>query len=184
MVKRIHRDNCVFIVIDVQEKFMPVLDRKDLLLSNIKKLVMASSEFGVPLIVTEQHPEGLGSTVEDIDMLLGQHAYIKKDSFSCFDSEDFKKALLDTGKEQIVLSGIETQVCITQTALDGLENGYEVFVAGDAVDSRKPLDRELSIERMRQAGVVVEATESILFYMMKRHTEDKFKNLQWIVKSF
>ncbi|HOP09121.1 MAG TPA: hydrolase [Candidatus Methanofastidiosa archaeon] len=184
MAVRLRKEDCVFVVIDVQERFMPVLDRKDTLLSNIKKLVMASSEFDIPLMVTEQYPEGLGRTVEDIDMLLGKHDYIKKDSFSCFKNDEFRKALSEKGRGQLVLSGIEAQVCVTQTALDGLGGGYEVFIAADAIDSRKPLDREISIGRMRQAGAVIEATESILFYMLERHTDEKFKNLQWIVKSF
>jgi len=184
MLAKFRPDDCVFVVVDVQEKFMPVLDRKDILLSNIKKLVMASSEFNIPLIVTEQYPEGLGSTVEDIDMLLGAHDYIKKEAFSCFKAEGFKEALAGKGKKQLLISGIEAQVCITQTALDALEEGYEVFIAGDAVDSRKALDRELSLDRMRQAGAIIEATESILFYMLEKHTDEKFKNLQWIVKSF
>ena len=163
MVPRIRRDDCVIVIIDVQERFLPVLDRKDVLASNIKKLAMASGEFGIPLIVTEQYPKGLGKTIDEIYMILGEHDYIEKSTFSCFKDEAFKETLALKGKKQIIICGIEAQVCINQTALDALDAGYEVFVAGDAIDSRKSLDRELAIERMRQAGAVIEATESILF---------------------
>jgi len=184
MVVRIRPEDCILICIDVQERFMPVLDRKDLLISNINKLAMAAGEFGMPLIVTEQNPKGLGSTVEDISMLLGEHDYFEKDSFSCFKDGAIKKGIEEKGRKQIIFCGIETQVCVLQSALDALDAGYEVFVVGDAVDSRKSLDRELALERMRQAGVVVEAAESILFYLMETHKDEKFKKVQWIIKSF
>lgn len=184
MTARIRPDDCVLVCIDVQERFMPVLDRKDLLISNIIKLAMTASEFGIPLVVTEQNPKGLGSTVDDINMLLGEHDYYEKDSFSCFKDEVFKRGIGSKGKKQIIFCGIETQVCVLQSALDALDEGYEVFVVGDAVDSRKSLDRELALERMRQAGVIVEAAESILFYLMDTHKDEKFKKVQWIVKSF
>lgn len=184
MIERIRREDCVLVVIDVQEKFMKVLDDVDTLLGNIVKLTMSANEFNVPLIVTEQNPEGLGKTVDQIYDFLGPHDYFSKSTFSCFGNEPFKEKIRSLGRKQIILTGIETQVCIVQTALDALEEGMEVFVVADAVTSRKASDREIALERMRQAGAIVECAEGVMFYLLEDCNDEKFKKLQWIIKSF
>lgn len=177
----INRNGTVFVMVDVQERMLNAIDGPEALLANCRRLVDASKILGIPLLVTEQYPKGLGSTVGGITLPEGTKA-MEKLSFSCLGCDGFAEALERTGRKTIVLFGIEAHICILKTALDALEKGYEVHVAADATASRSPHNRELGIERMRQSGAFIASTEIVLFQLMDAAGTDEFKKISQLVK--
>jgi nicotinamidase-related amidase len=175
------KDSTIFVLVDIQEKFMSVLYNADEMASNANILVKASEILGIPLLVTEQYPKGLGKTIESIVLPEGNHA-IEKVSFSCFGSEEFMKRLKELGKDNLVLFGVEAHVCILKTALDALKNGFKVHVVADAISSRSAENRSLAIERMRQSGVFIIPTETVLFQLIDKAGTDEFKALSKLIK--
>jgi len=170
-----------FVLVDVQEKFIPVINHIDKIIGNCNILVKASQILKIPLIVTEQYPKGLGKTSEKIE-LPEKVEKIEKNEFSCFDCEKFAKRIKELGVESIVLFGIEAHVCVLQTALSGLKEGLEVHVIYDAVSSRDKKNKKICIERMRQSGVFIASTEIILFQLMKTADKEGFKEIQKLIK--
>jgi len=172
------REKTAFVLVDIQEKFRPVIQGFDKVVGNVNKLVKGAEILKVPLIVTEQNPEKLGGIVEEIE--LPEVEKISKMHFSCFGVEEFVKRV--EGFEVLVFFGIEAHVCILKTALDGIEKGFEVHVVADAVSSRNLEDKEIAIERMRQGGVFVDSTEIILFQLMEKAGTDEFRGISEIIK--
>ena len=176
-----NREKTVFVLVDVQEKFVPVIDNIDTVIKNSNILIQASQILNMPLVVTEQYPQGLGKTSDKI--LLPEKRYlIEKVHFSCFGSEEFSTKMKELGAESIVLFGVEAHVCILKTALDALKNGLEVYVVADAVSSRTQENKWLALDRMRQAGVFVVSTEMILFQLLDKAGTEEFKQISKLVK--
>ncbi|MHC1604492.1 MAG: hydrolase [Candidatus Methanofastidiosia archaeon] len=179
---RLKREECILAIIDVQEKFIPVLDKPQQAISNIIKLENGADILGIPIIITEQYPKGIGKTVDVIVENACFYDYFEKDTFSCFRDNAFKKKIKSMGKTQIILAGIETHICVMKTAFDALVEGFEVYLAADATTSRTVQNRELGITRMMQAGVFIESTESILFSFIERSDTGEFKRIYNIIK--
>jgi nicotinamidase-related amidase len=144
----INKEKTVFVLVDVQDKFIPVISNVDKIISNSRILVKASEILNIPLIVTEQYPKGLGHTAKRIS-LLDKKYLIEKISFSCFESDEFVKKIKELKVESIVLFGVEAHVCILKTALDALKNNFDVHVVADAISSRTLENKDIAIERMR-----------------------------------
>lgn len=161
------RNKSVFVLVDVQEKFIPVIDDIERLISNADIIVKAAGILKVPLVVTEQYPEGLGKTSGKIS-LPPDICPIEKTEFSCFGNKEFAEKIKELGANSIVLFGIEAHICILQTALDALENKLDVYVVADAVSSRTKENKRIAIERMRQSGVFIVSTEMLLFQLLKK----------------
>ena len=151
------------------------------MLDNIAKLVRVSEVFNIPVVVTEQYPKGLGRTVRELESILKVKP-IEKTSFSCFGAPEFEKELEKLGAQSLILTGIETHICVVQTALDALKRGYEVIVPADATGSRKELDWRIALDRMLAKGVDVVTTEMLLFDLIGDAARPEFKEILKLVK--
>ena len=175
------RNEVAFVLVDIQEKFLPVIHNIELLIDNANKLVKGASILEIPLIVTEQYPKGLGRTVNDINLDAGQEI-IEKITFDCFGCDDFAKKMEMLGAKSLVIFGIEAHVCVLKTALEACARNYEVYLVADAVSSRTEGNKILALERLRQSGVFIASTEMILFQLMDRAGTDEFKAISKLVK--
>lgn len=175
-------EETMLVIIDIQGNLYQSMDDKLFLLENSRKLIQGISVFRIPMIVTEQTPEKLGPTIPEINELLTDTKPISKASFSCWKNQDFIKAVKSKTRRQVLVAGIEAHVCVYQTAMDLLDEGYAVHVVADAVSSRTARNREIGIGRMRDAGIAVMSTEMVLFELLKTAESDKFKDIFKIVK--
>jgi len=174
------RRYATLLVIDVQERINAVMADQGHV-PRIAVLVDACKALEVPVVATEQYPKGLGSTVQGLAECL-LDTPISKDSFSCAREPAARSALEAAGCSQVILTGIETHVCVLQTAIDLARAGYEVHVPHDAVNSRRAADREWALRRMEAAGVVITSTESALFELLERCDTDEFKVVARMIK--
>ena len=170
------------VVVDIQEKLVPHIHEHERLLENCRILISGLKALDVPLIVTEQYSKGLGPTVESIREVLGDYSPVEKMSFSCCGSEEFLSCLKLTGKKFVIVCGMEAHVCVLQTCLDLSAQGYHPILIEDCVSSRKPNDKRIAIDRMRQWGITISTYESILFELCKIAGTDTFKTISRLVK--
>lgn len=182
MIKRLKKDDTVLVAIDFQEKLLPAMQGAADVEKNANILISGIKEFGIERIATTQYAKGLGQTVPGIAEALGECRIIDKSTFSCLGNEEFKAALDAAGKKSIIIAGIETHICVEQTVLDLIDEGFNVFVAADAVDSRNVRNRDISIERMAAAGAVITSTESILYDLLGGAKAPEFKAISKLVK--
>ena len=172
----------VLLIIDVQEKILPVINNHQNIVQNTLKLIKGFKVMNLPIFYTEQYPKGLGPTTGDLKNELTDAEYFEKMSFSCFGAIDLFRKFEDKNLSQIVVTGIESHVCVQQTVLDLLENKFQVNVAADAVSSRRETDYRIALERMRGYGAEITTTESILFELLNVCGTDTFKKVSKIVK--
>ena len=170
----------LLVVVDVQERINAVM-ADQVHLPRITVLHRAFATLGLPVIVTEQYPKGLGSTVPELAGLLDAPPLVK-DTFSCARDETFLAALEAHRPHRVVVTGIEAHVCVTQTALDLLHAGYQVQVPHDAVNSRRKADMGWALRRLQAAGAVITTTESALFELLDACTSAHFKTVSKLVK--
>ncbi len=163
------------LVVDVQEKFVPVIANCDRVVFNIRRLVDGAKILGVPVVATEQYPKGLGSTVPELAERLGPIP--EKLTFSCSGCPEVFTNLRDEGIHKILIVGIETHVCVQQTVLDLLGDGWRVYLAVDAVSSRNEIDRETALRRMDSSGAVLTTTEAALFEWCQVAGTPEFKEI-------
>jgi nicotinamidase-related amidase len=175
-------DNTALLIIDVQEKLFRVINGKELLLENLQKIISGARALGIPILVTEQNPAGLGGTLSELKALLADIQPVSKFSFSCCGDERCMEELASLKRTQLLLAGIETHICVYQTALDLLEQGYEVEVLADCVGSRTDENKKLGLEKMKQAGAQITAVEIALFELQRVAKGDAFKELSKLVK--
>ncbi|MDD5111548.1 MAG: hydrolase [Candidatus Altiarchaeota archaeon] len=178
------RDDTLLVVVDVQEHFRPAIFQFDRLVKNARKLADGCRILDVPIIVTEQYPEGLGGTVPELVVSLGGIHPIVKTSFSCFGERHFVDALNSCGRRNIILTGIESHVCVLRTALDALSQGFNVHVAVDAISSIHESDHDIAVERLKQANVFLVSSEMALFQLLDDSKQPEFKKLSAIVKKY
>lgn len=186
MVDFLNREEALLVVVDVQERLVTAIhpDLYPASLRNMQVAIEAAGTLGVPIILTEQYPKGLGRTVPEIGVALeGKDVRrIEKTSFSCARDEGFLGAFAGTGRRQAVLVGMEAHVCVYQTAVDLLRAGHSVFVLDDAVCSRTVRNYESGLAAMRQAGCVVYSTESGVFQLLKAAGTPEFKKIASLLK--
>ena len=173
----LNKDNSCLIMIDVQEKLTPHVLNPEELVKRCQWLIRLASELGVPLVVSEQYPQGLGNTVEPLRSSLSTARCIDKVHFSCYREPSFVKQWQTIGRKQAVLAGIETHVCVMQTALDMREAGLDVFVVVNAVSSRHDVDHKYGLKRMKQAGVHLVTAEMVFFEWVGQAGTPEFKAL-------
>ena len=179
---RINRHMSAGLLVDVQERLFPHMDQHEKLLRRTRILLEGLKILQVPLVVTEQYPKGLGPTLQPLSELLDKQDVIEKLSFSCCGEEAFSDTLKSLERPIIILSGIEAHVCVLQTAVDLLEEGYAVVVVEDCISSRNPEDKRVAVERMRTEGAVISTCESVLFELTKVAGTDEFKAISRLVK--
>lgn len=170
-------------VIDVQEAFRTAIPDLAGVVSNISTVVKGFQTLGVPVIVTEQYPKGLGRTADEIVRVLDAgNMPIEKTSFSSFGSPDFVERLSELGVKQVVICGLETHICVNQTAHDLLDLGFQVHVLADCVGSRTEQNRRTGLEKMTRSGAILSSVEMALFELMRDAKHPKFKEIQALVK--
>jgi nicotinamidase-related amidase len=172
----------VLLVIDVQEKLFRAISEKEKMLDNLQRLIKGIQVLEVPVIATEQYPKGLGPTIKEVaDLLIGVRP-IAKTSFSCCGDKAFLKEFERLGRRQVLLAGIESHVCVYQTAADLINAGCEVYAVGDAVGSRTEENRQVGLKMMEGLGVKPTSTETVLFELLKVAEGEKFKAISKIVR--
>jgi len=175
----IDRNDCILMLIDVQEKLFRAMDCK--VQENLKKncsiLIKTASEYQIPLIVTEQYRKGLGETVPELAGLTSGAPNLEKLFFDCMKDEEIEKAVAATGRKSVILSGIESHICVFQTALTLLGRGYKVIIADDAVGSRRKENWKAAMKALSGAGAVVYPTETIAFIIIEKAGTPGFKAL-------
>ena len=167
------------VVVDIQEKLLPPIFNKADLVRNSQLLIRAAQILGVPVLATTQYARGLGGVVPEIASLLGASAIADKVEFSCFGSGAFCSSLksLPAGRNTLLLCGMEAHICVMQTALGALNDGYLVHVAADAVGSRTESNWRIGLDRMRAAGAVISSTEMAVYELMRASGTAAFKEL-------
>ncbi len=176
-------EKTVLMVVDMQEAFRDPIGNFQSIATKAATAVTGFGMLGLPVIVTEQYPQGLGPTAEEIRLSLPDDPFrIEKLTFSAFGSDEVQARLRDFGSGHVVLCGVETHVCVNQTALDLLDAGFFVHLLTDCVGSRFDHDKEAGIERMRSAGVITSSVEMALFELMKTAEHARFKEVQALIK--
>ena len=172
-------EQCALLVIDIQEKLLPPIFNKEQLIRNSQLLIRVASTLKIPAVMTVQYAKGLGPVVPEIASLLPATEAIDKQTFSCFDSEVFCSRLkrLPDNRTTVLLCGMESHICVTQTALGALREGYLVHVASDAVGSRAEWNWKIGLERMRASGAVISSTEMIIYELLRSSGAGAFKEL-------
>jgi nicotinamidase-related amidase len=181
-VQILKKEHTGIVVVDIQVKLMAVMRRKEVVIENIKRLLSLSKLYNLPVVLTEQYPRMMGSTMPEISEALTASEPIEKMDFNCCAVEDFNERLESTGLRNIILSGVETHVCILQTCLSLLDRGYVVHVPQDGVDSRTEENWHVGLELMRQAGAVITSTETVVFQFLKKAGTGEFKEMLKIIK--
>jgi len=170
------------LVIDIQERIIPVIANNQLVISNSVKLIKGFKILGIPVFYTEQYPKGLGSTLIELKKELDESSRFEKMSFSCSGAENLFNKFSASKISQVVVCGIEAHVCVQQTVLDLLENNFQVNVAVDAVSSRKEIDFNTAFSRMENNGAILTTTEAILFELLNVCGTEQFKQISRLVK--
>jgi nicotinamidase-related amidase len=179
---RILRENTIGLVIDLQERLVPVMEESELLVENCSKLIQGLQILGLPLLVTQQYTKGLGETIDEIKSVITDFQYIEKKDFSCFEEAVVAEKLALSGKKNVILCGIESHVCVLQTAIDLKEAGYTPVVVFDCVSSRSFDNMDLAAERFRYEGILMTSMESILFELTRSAGAPGFKEISKLVK--
>jgi len=175
----ITREDSVLVVIDVQEKLMPVIAEKEMVTGNLVRLLKLAQIIGLPLILTEQ--EKLGNTVPDVFEAAQRLSPIRKLDFNCFGCQEFVEQVHRLGRRAIILAGVEAHICVAQTALGALPD-HNVHVVSDATSSRSRDNWKVALKRMLQAGVVVTSTEMVIYELLQRAGTDEFRAVLPLVK--
>ncbi len=172
-------DQCALVVVDIQSKLLPPIFQKEQLVRNSQLLIRAAGILKIPSLVSTQYAKGLGGTVPEIASLLPQTEPIDKQLFSCFGSDVFCTMLkrLPGNRNTLLLCGMESHICVMQTALAALREGYLVHVASDAVSSRTEWNWKIGLDRMRAAGTVISSTEMMIYELMRSSGSAAFKEL-------
>lgn len=170
------------IVVDVQEKLASAIHQVEDVIENTAKLLKAAAVLDVPVLASEQYPRGLGPTVAELKPLIPEGAYAEKVHFSCMKDADFAIRFQDLGRSHAVVAGTEAHVCVLQTAMGLVEQGYRTFVVADAVSSRLPESKARALDRLRGAGCEIVTTEMVLFEWMEKAGTPEFKEISAFIK--
>ncbi|AMK78872.1 MULTISPECIES: hydrolase [Methylomonas] len=178
-------DNSVLLVVDIQGRLSTAMPATDLqqMLTHGQRLLLAAGLLDVPVLLTEQYPQGLGPTQTEIsECLPGSARIFSKTGFSCCAADGFKQALADSGRKQVVVIGQEAHVCVLQTALELLSENYQVHVLADSVCSRRVEHKDHALRRMQQQGVTLSCHESVLFEWMRDARHNHFKTISALLR--
>ena len=173
----IEREASCLLVVDIQERLVPAIHEGERVVDETAWLMRVAGELGVPILLSEQYPKGLGPTVEPLRQLAAPGDIVEKVHFSCAEAPECRRRLDDLDRPQVVIAGIEAHVCVLQTALGLAAAGRIVHVVDGAVSSRRPRDKELGLERMRAGGVQVVSREMVAFEWLGRAGTDTFRRI-------
>mgnify|MGYP000260782952 CR=1 FL=1 len=178
----LNRNEALLLVVDIQGKLAEIMEGRDLLFQNVIKLIKGIKILNIPIIWIEQNPQRMGQTTPCIKAELENLTPVPKMSFSCLAEPAIKEKIQNYGKRNIILCGIETHVCIFQTAADLINSNYHVYVPADAVSSRTITNKTIGIERIKNTGGIVTSVEMCLFEMLRSASDPCFKDILNIVK--
>ncbi|MBH1940106.1 hydrolase [Mobilitalea sibirica] len=180
---RILAEDTMALVIDFQERLVPVIKNANGLLHNTEILMKGLKALGIPMILTQQYTKGIGMTVPVIAEALGEDFnYMDKVSFSCVDDENIMQRIHATGKKNIIVCGIEAHICVLQTVIDLIQQGFHVILVEDCIGSRKENDTKVAVLRAAAEGAVITTYESILFELTRYAKSDVFKQISALIK--
>lgn len=180
-MKILEQNETLILIIDIQEKLLNSTFNKDLLLKNASTITKTSTILNIPVIITEQYPKGLGETISDIKNNVNASFY-EKTSFNALEDETLCEELKSKNKKQIILLGIETHICVYQTAIALLEKGFDVTIVKNACGSRSENEHKNSLEILKSIGANIKTTEMILFELLKTAKHPNFKEIQALIK--
>lgn len=175
-------EDSLLMVIDVQDRLVGMLKNSEEIAKNNSILTKTANILGVPVLVTEQYPQGLGSTIFEVRQNIEKENTFEKVSFSALENTDLLTKLESLNRKNIILTGIETHICVYQTALALLEKGYNVYIVKNAVSSRKTKDYRTALELMRDFGAKLTCVETVLFELLKTSKHPNFKEIQALIK--
>jgi nicotinamidase-related amidase len=175
-------ENTLLLVVDVQGRLAHVMNDKDKLFQSIINMIKGARVLGIKMMLTEQNPRGLGPTIPEISEHLAQIEPISKFSFSCCDNEQFMQELNSAKPQNIIMTGIESHICVYQTARDLVNLKYNVQLLSDAVSSRTAENKQIGLERSKAAGAGISSVETVLFEIVKDAQRKEFKEILNIVK--
>jgi len=174
------RDDSKLLIVDIQEKLLPLIPVADCLIDNCRRLIEGAKILGVPVFATEQYPKGLGGTTAELAGLLEEIP--EKLRFSCAEVLNWGSAAdQEDDREKVVVAGMECHVCVQQTVLDLISSGFRVFIPADAVASRHKFDWEIALRRMSDTGATITTTESVLFEWSETAGTDEFKQISQLI---
>lgn len=176
------RSSSAFAIVDFQERLVPHIAGHESILANLVRIARGAEILKVPLLVTEQNPNGLGPTVSELNECFGENKKIEKMTFSCFGEPKFSGRLKGLGVRTLLIGGIEAHICVAQTALDAVREGFSVHVLVDAIGARNPANATAAIDRLKEAGAVISTTEMALFELLGRAGTPEFKEVQKLIK--
>lgn len=176
------KNNTALVIIDIQERLAAVMKMKDAVVSNCLHLIELAKMLDIPIVLTEQYPKGIGQTVEPIRKALPEYRPIEKLTFSCCDEPSFPYAIRKLNKKTLVVTGMETHICILQTSIGLLREGFNVHLVKDAVCSRTKENWKVACEFMRDAGAVITCTETVLFQLLQIAGTEEFKAISKRIK--
>lgn len=180
---RILAEDTMALIIDYQDKLMPVINQQEVLCEKSKILIKGLNTLGIPMIVSQQYTKGIGMTVASIIESIGDtFSYYDKVTFSCADDEEIMKVIVQERKKNIIICGVEAHICVLQTVIDLIEKGYHVVLVENCIGSRQESDRLMAIERARQEGATITTYESILFELTRSAKHEKFKVISSLIK--
>jgi len=183
---RLARDDSLLLVIDIQRKLAPAIQDHERVTARTDALVSAAELFGIPKLITEHCPQQIGALVEPLRSRFSPSEIFEKTAFSVTDHPEFLDLVRASGRRQVVMTGMETHVCVMQAALGLRAVGFDVWIVDDAVGSRPAArrDRELALDRMSNAGCAIASTETVLFEWTRYATDERFRSILALVKTF
>jgi len=179
---RILKENSIGLVVDIQERLVPVMEENGLFVDNCIKLIKGLQILGLPVLFTQQYTKGLGETIPEIKSVIKDFQFIEKNDFSCLDNLEVVEKLKLSRARNLIICGIESHVCVLQTAIDLKEAGYVPVVVMDCVSSRSFDTMDLASERFRYEGIMMTSLESILFELTRSASSSEFKEISKLVK--
>lgn len=179
---RIHKDKTAGLIIDIQERLFPFISENEKMVKNVPILIEGLKALDVPIFITEQYVKGLGETISTIARVTEGIPRTEKMAFSCCDEPTFMEKLALSGRDHVVIAGIESHVCVLQTTLDLLANGFHPVIVEDCISSRRLSDKMVAIERMKKEGAIITTYESLLFELLRYSGTEQFKAISKLVK--
>lgn len=180
---RIITEDTMALIIDFQERLVPVIQNNEVLIHNTKILMKGLRALGIPMLITQQYTKGIGMTVPELrEAVVDEFCYDDKITFSCAEDEIIMDKIEKMGKKNIIVCGIEAHICVLQTVVDLIAKGYQVVLVEDCIGSRRENDRSVGIQRAIAEGAVITSYESILFELTRKAKTDVFKEISKLIK--
>lgn len=179
----LNREDSILMIIDIQEKLVPVINNKEKIIKNTNILIESSRELELPIIVTEQYPRGLGGTIGELNLERDERRLntFSKNSFTGY-TEAIEKKLKDLNKKSVIIVGMETHICVFQTSRDLIEAGYDVFIVSDAVGSRTCENYLNGLDLLKAMGGIITNTETVVFDLLKIAGTNEFRKISKLIK--